>query len=171
MDWEWKPYKMKDVKTLAREAMAQEKARIMWRKIKRPSALEQEAERWKQKKGLEERRLEEERRRIQREGEMSVISLQKVAVQSLTRDDKNDAVEWIQYSPWKKEDSKQKRSLNAASIWVFARSLMAREWARALGKKRQDPLKYALEREATLWREKKEEERRRLERTRERTQL
>ena len=59
-------------------------------------------------------------------------------------------------------EPKTKRNLNAASIWLFGRKLMAREWARALGKKLPDPRVLALERDAEIWEEKKEEERRKL---------
>ncbi|WP_219855510.1 hypothetical protein [Candidatus Hakubella thermalkaliphila] len=72
-------------------------------------------------------------------------------------------MEWRQYSPWQKEEKKEKRPLNASSIWVFARKLMAREWARALGRRREDARMGALEREAAWYKAKKEEEKKRIE--------
>jgi len=66
------------------------------------------------------------------------------------------AVEWRLYSPSAGEQTKGNGQLNAASIGVFARSLMAKEWARALGKKRRDPRLDAFEREAIRWRKMKD---------------
>lgn len=42
---------------------------------------------------------------------------------------------WRQYKEKQDEKVEQKKRLNTASIWVYARKIMAREWARALGKK------------------------------------
>lgn len=143
-----------NVSTLAREAMAREKARIMGRLVKHTSALEGQAEGWKKKE--EEKRRAEERQRIQKQDEIPMISLQKMKFQPKAKNYvTEDIAGWKQYNPWQGEEKERKRKqLNAASIWVFARSLMAREWARALGKKREDPRLYALEREAAQWREK-----------------
>ncbi|GFP24054.1 hypothetical protein HKBW3S09_01520 [Candidatus Hakubella thermalkaliphila] len=89
------------------------------------------------------------RRRVQKREEMLTISLQEIIPQPRALDHKtDDAMEWRQYSPWQKEEKKEKRPLNASSIWVFARKLMAREWARALGRRREDARMGALEREA-----------------------
>lgn len=143
-----------NVSTAAREAMAKEKARIMGRLVRHTSALERQAEEWEKKE--EEKRRAEERQRIQKQDEIPMISLQKMKFQPKARDcGAKDVLGWEQYNPWQeKEKERKRRQLNAASIWVFARSLMAREWARALGKKREDPRLYALEREAAQWREK-----------------
>lgn len=66
---------------------------------------------------------------------------------------------WRQYSPFRAEKPRQKRFLNTASIWVFARKVMAEEWRKAKGVKRPDPTKVAMERYALEWDKKKEEER------------
>jgi hypothetical protein len=66
------------------------------------------------------------------------------------------AVEWKHYNPSPGEQKKDNGRLNTASIGVLARSLMAREWARALGRKRRDPRLDAFERQAMRWREMKE---------------
>lgn len=155
---------MKEVKvsSLALEAMARERARVMGKQIKRISALEQAALGWKKKKEEEKRKTEEERR-IDKRDEMPLISFRKIAPIPSAKDrGKDDTVEWRQFSPrGEEEEKKEKRPLNASSIWVFAKKLMAIEWARALGRKREDPRKFALEREAAQWKKKKKEEKER----------
>ncbi|MEK7688966.1 MAG: hypothetical protein AAB313_01765 [Deltaproteobacteria bacterium] len=47
--------------------------------------------------------------------------------------------------------------LNSASLWRIARTLMARERARALGRRRIDPGVSALEREADSWKKRREQ--------------
>lgn len=48
-----------------------------------------------------------------------------------------DGIEWKQYDPPAIGETvkRQDKKYNSASISVFVRSLMAREWARALGKR------------------------------------
>ncbi|MBI4745180.1 MAG: hypothetical protein HY786_01185 [Deltaproteobacteria bacterium] len=48
-----------------------------------------------------------------------------------------DGIEWKQYDPPEIAETvtRQDRRYNSASISVFVRSLMSKEWARALGKK------------------------------------
>lgn len=66
--------------------------------------------------------------------EICAFEMEKIPVQPLVQDKKpDDPMGWRQYR-WEKEE-KEVRRLNAASISVYARSLMAREWARALGKR------------------------------------
>lgn len=156
-----------DVHGAARKEMSREKARIMKKKPKRTSILEQAALEWKKRKEKERREIEE-RRRVQKGEEILTISLQEIIPQPRTLDHKtDDAMEWRQYSPWQKEERKdkrkEKRPLNASSIWVFARKLMAREWARALGRRREDARMGVLEREAAWYKVKKEEEKKRIE--------
>ncbi|GFP18942.1 hypothetical protein HKBW3S03_00446 [Candidatus Hakubella thermalkaliphila] len=152
-----------DVHGAARKEMSREKARIMRKKPKRTSILEQAVLEWKKRKEKERREIEE-RRRVQKREEMLTISLQEIIPQPRALDHKtDDAMEWRQYSPWQKEEKKEKRPLNASSIWVFARKLMAREWARALGRRREDARMGALEREAAWYKGKKEEEKKRIE--------
>lgn len=167
--------KMKEVKvrTAAREEMAKEKARVMRKETKRPSPLEQAAIQW-------EKRREDEKRRIKREKKIQgqrhtpgiPISIQQISPPPKVLNNKTEEIGgWRQYSPWQeRSEEREKKALNESSIWVFAKRLIAREWARALGKERQDSQTYALEREATEWRKKKEEERRKSEEERRRLQ-
>lgn len=48
-----------------------------------------------------------------------------------------DGIEWKQYEPPAIGETvkRQDKRYNSASISVFVRSIMAREWARALGKR------------------------------------
>lgn len=48
-----------------------------------------------------------------------------------------DGIEWKQYDPSEIGETvkRQDRKYNSASISVFVRSLMSKEWARALGKR------------------------------------
>ncbi|MDI6815108.1 MAG: hypothetical protein QMC90_03405 [Dehalococcoidales bacterium] len=73
------------------------------------------------------------------------------------------AISWKQYAPFKPEKPKQRRFLNAASIWVFARKMIAQEWKRARGiPSRDDPVKLARERLESFaadYKRRKEEER------------
>lgn len=63
----------------------------------------------------------------------------------------------------KKREENKKDTVNAATIWCFARKLRAYEWARALGKRIKDPRMNALEQKAAKYRIKLEKERLRAE--------
>lgn len=66
---------------------------------------------------------------------------------------------WKQYNPWMKEKPRKRRFLNTASIWVFAKKMIAQEMRAAKGiKPKVDPTKLAMERFAVDWERKKEEE-------------
>jgi hypothetical protein len=66
---------------------------------------------------------------------------------------------WIQYNPWTKErDKKSQTIINVATIHGIAKRMMAREWARALGRKsifKFDHLKM----EAFSWKKRKSQRR------------
>ncbi|NQS89980.1 hypothetical protein HQ584_09340, partial [Patescibacteria group bacterium] len=153
---------MTDAHSIAKREMAQEKARIHRKKKKEVSFLEQEALRWKSQQEIEQGK--KEKKEIQTEER---ISLQKLPT-SFKPEDKNEveSVEWMQYNPWKKEKEKEKekgRQVSTATIWCFAKRLMAKEWARARGRKIRDPRLYLFEQQATQWKKKKEEEERKKE--------
>ncbi|MDI6892478.1 MAG: hypothetical protein QMD08_05760 [Actinomycetota bacterium] len=157
-----------NVSAAARKEMAEEKARIMRRKKKGFSLLEQVALAWKKKKE-KERRAEQERR-VQRGQQTPVISVQKIPAQVKALHNETDgAMQWKQYSPFRKEELEPGR-LNEAGIWVAAKSLIAKEWARALGRKTEDPRILALEREAAEYEERKKEQKRRAEQERKRAE-
>lgn len=149
----------------ARKEMAREKVRIMRRKKKGSSLLERVALAWKNKE--EEKSRAEQERRVQGKQQTPLISVQKISTQASTLHNKtDDAMQWKQYK-WQAEERKTK-VLNAASIWCLGKKLIAKEWARALGRKIEDPQILALEREAAEYRKKKEEEKREAEQERER---
>jgi len=158
-----------DVRITAREEIDKERARILRKKKRILSPLEQAALAWKKKKEEEKKRAKQERR-VQREQQTPEISVQKISVQAKALHNKtDDPIQWRQYSPFKKEELKPRR-LNEAAIWVAAKSLIAKEWARALGRKTEDPWILALEREAAEYKRRKEEEKRRAEQERKRAE-
>ena len=152
---------MVDAHSIAKREMAREKARIHRKKKEQVSFLEQEALKWKSQKEAEQRRKEQEKE-VQTE---ETISLQKVSAPFKSEEKKEvEPVGWVQYNPWKKEEEKEKkRRVNTATIWCFAKRLIAKEWARARGIKTRDPGLYLLEQQAARWKEKKGEEEKRKE--------
>lgn len=167
---------MSKAEQIAKREIAREKARILRKRIEDPRvlALEEEAQAYKKRKEEEEaqRRLQEEVER--RERNASPLTFKELRSEEYNLKEKKDeegVVDWLQkgIGDWKKKRKVQegpKRFVNAASIWVFARKLMAREWARALGKKRPDPREVALMEEARIWERRKEENKLRLHRER-----
>jgi len=163
----------------AKMMVAQEKARISGKKKPkdpRVAALEEAARAWQRQKEeeriQEELRLEAERRRGTQGVAFAEIRPEDYIKGKDTDHREMEAIGWSQHSIAELVQkgtpaSKTKGNLNAASIWVFARKLMAREWTRALGKKLPDPRVFALEREARIWDERREEERKRMQREKE----
>lgn len=159
--------------------MSKEKARIFRKETETPSLLEKTAVAWKKKKEMEER----QKQTLQKEGSpmpsfqetfaKDVVDYDKQRLSDLSREVPNEAREatsrdevgWAQFSPWKKEEDKKKKQipLNMATVVAIRKKLIAIEWARALGKRKQDTRLYDLEREAATWQQKKEEEKRRKE--------
>jgi len=163
----------------ARRAITEEKARISGKKKikdRRVAALEEAAQAWQREKEeeriQEELRLEAERRRTALGVDFGKIELEDYIKGKDTDHREIEAIGWSQHPAAESTqegalDPKAKRNLNAASIWVFARKLMAREWARALGKKLPDHRAFALEQEVRILRERREGERKRTEREKE----
>ncbi len=74
---------------------------------------------------------------------------------------------WHQYNPWGETKKKEKpRSVNTATIWCAAKKMIAQEWRRAVGVKKRDRRLDQLEQEAAVWKERREEEKRKQERAR-----
>jgi len=164
--------------TTARRAMAQEKARISGKKKPkdpRVVALEEAAQAWQRQKEeeriQEELRLEAERRRGALGVDFARIGLEEHIKGKDAEHRETEAIGWIQHPlaelTHKDTSPKVRRRLNSATIWLFGRRLMAREWARALGKKLPDPRAVALEREVSIWEERREEKRKKLQRGKE----
>lgn len=74
--------------------------------------------------------------KIRRESEIAP-EIKKISVQPLVQDKKlDDPIEWQQYKYRGSEEGRKRGNrVNGASIGAYARSLMAREWARALQKR------------------------------------
>ncbi len=130
---------------IARIEMAKEKARISGKRPQRVSRLEQ---------AMEEREREQEvekRTTIHREGEIPMISLCQMPLETVAEGGRKDTeVVWKAYKP-PEAGKKNRVRLNAAAIGALAMRLKAVEWARAMGKGvRQDSLAQRLEREASL---------------------
>ncbi len=159
----------------ARRAMVQEKVRIPGKKKTkdpRVAALEQAAQAWHREK--EEERIQEALGlEAERQRTASGLDFGRIEMEDYIKGKDNDhkgmeAIGWSQHAiavlGHKDTAPQMKKNVNAASICLISRKLMAREWARALGKKLPDPRASALEREARIWEERKEEERKKFQR-------
>jgi len=91
------------------------------------------------------------------------IAFQQASPEQLVVEDRggdDSSSGWVQFRPWEKDGAEKKpRKINTATIWCAAKKMIAREWRRARGIEKRDPRVEHLEREASLWREKKEAER------------
>jgi len=152
---------MVDAHSIARREMAREKARIQRKKKEQLPFWEQEALKWKTQKEKELIKKKEEKDSQTEE----TISLQKVSTPFEPEEKKEvEPTGWAQYDPWKKErEEKKTRQVSTATIWCFAKRLIAKEWARARGTKIRDSRLYFLEQQAAQWKGKKDEEERRKE--------
>ena len=135
-----------------------EKTRVLGKKTQSPSLLEQAASQWEKKKELEERQGQKE---ILKKNEIlfkknTDYEKQKLFPQTTT--DSNE-VNWAQYSPFNKQEGEKEKqiSLNTATVVAIRKKLIAKEWARALGKKTQNNDTYHLDQEADKWWQKEEE--------------
>ncbi len=71
----------------------------------------------------------------------------------------NDAAGWTQYDPFRKPEdcepeAEKAEEVSAATMFMTAKKLMAREWRRARGITKPDPDAVAFEKEASEWEEK-----------------
>ena len=153
-----KKMKSPDVRALAKKEIVREKHRILRKKRNGPSLLEETALAWKRKKKAEEG--DKEKERLQSEVEQST-GFREFSAQQTVLYDKEKLFQdtgWIQYQPLEKERNKEEEiSLNMSTIRAMAKRLIAREWGRALGKSQSSVLDN-LEREASSWKERKDEE-------------
>lgn len=139
----------------ARLEIAREKARMMGKKKPHaPSELEQAAEKWKEEKELKQTRL------VYREADESPVSIASVFLKAIdTAHRKDEEIIWRQHRLHPEERPRQIK-MNAAMICTIAQHLRAREWARAMGKRRQPGNGYNLEKAAEQWKRQKELEQR-----------
>ncbi|MFZ6016269.1 MAG: hypothetical protein ACOYU0_01385 [Nitrospirota bacterium] len=161
------------VRAEAIKEISKEKDRIFRRKIESPSLLEKAALAWKKKKEAEERQRQREELKKEESLRSSfrellakeVVDYDKQRLSDLSRAESRDEIAWVQYKPWQKEEDKKKKRipLNMATIVALRKKLIATEWARALGKRTQDSRLHDLEREAVVWKQRKEEEKRKKE--------
>lgn len=159
----------KDVNILTeyKKEIFKEKTRVLGKKVQSLSPLEQAASQWEKKKELEKKQGQKE---ILKKNEASVkenTDYEKQKLFSQTTTDSNEA-NWAQYSPLnKKEGEKEKQiPLNTATVVSIRKKLIAKEWARALGKKTQNNDIYNLKRQADKWWQKKEEKKKEAEKER-----
>ncbi|MEW6685011.1 MAG: hypothetical protein AB1393_02235 [Candidatus Edwardsbacteria bacterium] len=161
------------VKAKAIKEISKEKDRIFRRKIESPSLLEKAALAWKEKKEMEARLKQKEMLKKEESLGLSfretivkkVVDYDKQRLFDLSRAESRDEIAWVQYKPWQKEEDGKKKQipLNMATIVALRKKLIAAEWARALGKRTQDTRLHDLEREAVVWKQRKEEEKRKKE--------
>lgn len=161
-------------RTEAIKEISKEKARIFRKRIERLSPLEQAALAWKKKKEMEERQRERPSASAGEKEESfglsfretlakEVVDYDKQKLSDLSRAESRDETGWAQYKPWQKEEEKKKKQipLNMATIVALRKKIIAKEWARALGKRTQDTRFYDLEQEAAMWKQRREEAKRR----------
>jgi len=152
-----------NIRAQAKKEIALEKDRILRKKGETPSLLEKAALAWKKTKEADER--EKQKENFQREAEGS-FNYQELLSQQIVQYDKQKLfkeTDWSQYKPWqKKEGEKEKVSLNTATVRAMAKKLIAREWRRALGKPQSSEFD-SLERTASSWKKRKDEEKRKKE--------
>ena len=139
----------------ARLEIAREKARIMGKKKPTtPSELELAAERWKEEKELKQAQL------TYREPDESPISISSVPLlKVMDKGRRDEEIIWKQHR-LHPEERPRGIKMNAAMICTIAQHLRAREWARAMGKRRQPSDGYNLEKAAEQWKRQKELEQR-----------
>ncbi|MEW6687097.1 MAG: hypothetical protein AB1393_12990, partial [Candidatus Edwardsbacteria bacterium] len=153
--------------------MSKEQARIFRKKSEAPSLLEQAALAWKKKKEAEVRQRQKEALKKEEAFGPSfretfakeVVDYDKRRLSTSAKGE-SDEIGWVQYKPWQKEEDENKKKqipLNMATIVAIRKKLIAMEWARALGKRTQDTRLHDLEREAAVWKQRKEEEKRKKE--------
>lgn len=150
-----------DVRAQAKNEMVREKHRILRIKGEVSSPLEKVAFAWKKKKEAEER--EKQKERVQKEPEQS-FDFQKFLAQQIEQHDKekrHKETGWSQYNPLQKEENEKKEiSINMSTVRALAKRLIAREWARILGKPQNHQFD-SLEREAGCWEKRKDIEEKR----------
>jgi len=144
-----------------RQAVAREKARIMGKKARKPSALELAAAGWEKEREARAREEEEEKLTISRQVETCPLSFQLVSLQADGDGSESpaDDVDWKPYSPQpEKRTASVTRRVNMAGVCALSRRLMALERARALGRKPADLGAWALEQAGRRWAEEREKE-------------
>lgn len=146
------------VSVVARRMMAEERDRIARRKRKQISPIEQSAIAYLKKQEEKERREKEQQLGLRdQQPSISFQALTEKIVEEKRQNNeaKQDKVAWKQFNPWQdKQEEKVARKPNSASIWLFARKMIAREWASALGKPRNAGLS-PLEQSAADWQQEK----------------
>jgi len=149
-----------------KKEISKEKNRALGKKIQAPSPLEQAALQWKKKKELEGRQGQKE---IIEKNEHLQISpgetLSKEEVNYNKRKlfspqvaDSNEN-SWVQYRPLDKKENKKEKQipLNTATVVKIRKKMIADEWARALGDRRQHANLCNLEQQAAVWLQRREE--------------
>ena len=158
--------KVVNIITEHKKEISKEKTRALGGKIQSPSLLEQAASKWKKKKELEERQVQKE---IIEKNEHLQISpgetLPKEGVNYNKRKlfspqvvDSNEN-SWVQYIPLDKKENKEEKqiSINTATVIKIRKKMIADEWARALGNRRQNTNLCNLEQQAVVYSQRREE--------------
>ncbi len=118
----------------------------------------------KERAGTEDKYVEEDKGQQQETKEgmpFEQISPEKLL---LERSGDDSAFNWTQFAPWEKGGGKKRpKSLNTTGIWLMARKEIAQVWREAKGIKERNPRIDILEREAAMYGEKQEKERKRKE--------
>ncbi|MFH1081805.1 MAG: hypothetical protein V1751_00235 [Pseudomonadota bacterium] len=156
---------MRDEKTVSVSklaAMERAKALGVRSKIPEISALEGRAREWKRCEDAEKSRQSEEAVKealVREEAPFKRAAAFKPSQPASESGVGNEGFNWKPYRPEQDKPQDKPKNLNAASIFRLARKIMAREWARALGKRGIESDQASIERKATQHKQKKEAER------------
>ncbi len=159
---------MRDKKTISVPKLAAlERAKALGRELKssRLSVLERQALEWKRCEEAEKSRQSEEAAKealVREEAPFKMAAAFKPSQPASESGVGNEGFDWQPYRPEQGRAEVKTKNLNSASIWCMARKMMAREWARALGRGGGvESEKAAIERKAEQFRQKKATERER----------
>jgi len=137
-----------------RQAVAKEKARIAGKRARKPSPLEQAAVEWEKEREAEVSKGKEEKLGISRQVETCPLSLQQMQLSANVTEAEEQAG-WKPYS-LRQEMRTAKTTTGRgeiAKVCTLSRRLIAKERARALGRKPVDHGAWTLELEARRWTE------------------
>jgi len=134
-----------------RQAVAEEKARILGRKQAPPSDLEKAAAQWEKEREARAKKAREEQLSVSRLTETHPFSLQRVSLRAdgIAADEE---VEWKAYRP-PREGKPRRRRLGGIAVGSFALRLIQRERAGGSSRVVTDPRARALEEAGRRWEE------------------
>lgn len=143
-----------------RREMAKERARILGRRQRAPSALDVAAAQW-EKEQQARARVKEDRLRASRQAETHPFSLQQVPLPATHLPPEDDEASWKTYVLPEQEGKRRRTRLGGIAVGSFATRLIQRERAGGRSRAVTDPRARALEEAARRWEEQRKASNRR----------